>query len=382
MPRIFLCAGEPSGVGIGATLMRTLKQRLDGDVEFAGLGGPAMIDEGMRLIYDPARTATMWLWGNLKRIPAHRRALAACIEDWKTNRPDLVITIDYQAFHLYVGTNARKLGIPVLHFVSSQFWARRYHTLEPIRRAYSHVLCIHEFEKPYYDRAGIPATFVGNPLIERLEDRELDEDLLARLRGMDGPRLGILPGSRHAEIRGCLPVMLDAARRLNPRPHLLVSVGRPESRGFIEQEVARAGMAADVLDYSSGEILQASDVAMITSGTASMEAVYYGCPSAVVYRLSRLSYFFAKPHITCHIAQPNLVAGRQVVPEFLLTSGNGKAVAGAVQALLDDEGRRDEQRTAFAAIRERLLAGPRPSEAAAEVALSMLGDTTAAAATG
>ena len=99
MVKIFLSAGEPSGVAIGATLMRTLKERID-DLSFAGLGGPAMIDEGMRLIYDPAQTATMWFWGNLKRIPAHHRALKACIADWKRDPPDLVLTIDYQAFHL------------------------------------------------------------------------------------------------------------------------------------------------------------------------------------------------------------------------------------------------------------------------------------------
>ena len=146
--QIFVSAGEPSGVAIGAALMRTLKERIDG-IRFAGLGGPAMADEGMRTIDDLSRTATMWLWGNLKRIPSHRRALIACVEEWKQNRPDLVITIDYQAFHLYLGTSARAMGIPVLHFVGSQFWGRRYYTLEPIRRAYNHVLLIHEFEKRY-----------------------------------------------------------------------------------------------------------------------------------------------------------------------------------------------------------------------------------------
>ncbi|MHC4957981.1 MAG: lipid-A-disaccharide synthase [Planctomycetota bacterium] len=372
VPYVFMSAGEPSGVNIGATLMRTLKRRLDGDVSFAGLGGQPMIDEGMRLIYDPAQTATMWLWGNLKRIPAHRRALRACLEDWERERPDVLVSIDYQAFHLYVGTNARRLGIPVVHFVSSQFWARRYHTLEPIRRAYSHVLCIHEFEKQFYDAAGIPATFVGHPLFERLRQRELDEATLTRLRAIQGPKLGILAGSRHAEISGCLPVMLDAARRLNPRPHLLVSVGRPNSRAFIEQEVQRSGLDATVLDFSSGEILSTADCALITSGSASMEAVYYGCPCAVVYRLSAFSYFFAKPLIVSRIAQPNLVAGREILPEFLLVRGDGARVAPAIQRLFDDEGARAAQREAFEGMRERLLSGPLPSEAAADVVMSLL----------
>jgi lipid-A-disaccharide synthase len=366
-----MSAGEPSGVAIGATLMRTLKRRVP-QVAFAGLGGPAMVEQGLDQIYDPARTATMWLWGNLKRVPAHRRALHACIDDWERERPDLVVTVDYQAFHLFVGTHARRRGIPVVHFVSSQFWARRYYTLEPIRRAFSHVLCIHEFEKRYYDEAGIPATFVGHPLFERLENRPTDRSLLDRLGAMPAPRLGLLPGSRRAEIEGSLPVMLRAAHRLEPRPGLLVSAARPESKAFIERQARESGLQHEVVDLGSGEILQSADLALITSGSASMEAVYYGCPAVVVYRLSPLSYFFAKPHITCAIAQPNLVAGREVLPEFLLVSRRGRRVSAAAQRLLGSESEREKQRREFAAIREKLLSGPTPSEAAADVVQSYL----------
>ena len=180
--------------------MRTLKQRVDGELSFAGLGGPAMADEGMRLIYDLARTATMWLWGNLKRVPAHRRALKACIADWKRERPDVVVTIDYQAFHLFVGTHARALGIPVVHFVGSQFWGRRYFTLEPMRRAYSHVLVIHEFEKRYYEESNcIPVTFVGHPVFERLAQRPPAPELLARLQ--ETPSAAARPAARQPRER-------------------------------------------------------------------------------------------------------------------------------------------------------------------------------------
>jgi len=370
-PRFFLCAGEPSGVAIGATLMRTLTRRCPG-ATFAGLGGDAMIAEGLRLIYDPARTATMWLWGNLKRIPAHRRALRACVEDWGRERPDVVVTIDYQAFHLYIGTRARALGIPVVHYVGSQFWARRYFTLEPIRRAYSHVLLIHEFEKSYYDKANIPSTFVGHPLFERLAERPRDDAKVARLRALPPPRLGLLPGSRHGEITGVLPVMLDAALSLPGPLSLLISCARPDSRAFIEAEVAKRRLRAEILDTSSAEILSASDAALITSGSASMEAVYFDTPAAVLYRLSPLSYFFAKPHITCPIAQPNLVAGRIFMPEFLLPSGNSDGVAAAARTLLADADARAAQRAEFASIRERLLRHPAPSEAAADVVCSFL----------
>ena len=368
---LFLSAGEPSGVAIGATLMRTLKARLPG-ARFAGLGGGAMLEEGLRQIYDPARTAAMWLWGNLKRVPAHRRALRACVEDWRHERPDLVLTIDYQAFHLFVGTRARAMGIPVLHFVGSQFWGRRFYTLGPIRRAYDHVLLIHEFEKELYDRAGIPATFVGHPLFERLSARRLDAEAVAAFRALPGPRLGLLPGSRQGEIAASLPVMLGAAARLSPPPSLLVSCARPESRPAMERALARSGLRGAVVDLASGEILAAADAALITSGSASMEAVFYGCPAVVLYRLDWFNYFFARPHIVGFIAQPNLVARRAVVPEFLLGSKNARGVADAARTLLADPAARAAQREAFAAIRARLLAGPKPSEAASDVVERMV----------
>ncbi len=371
MVKLFLSAGEPSGVAIGATLMRTLKARIPG-VTFAGLGGGAMLEEGLRPIFDPASTAAMWLWGNLKRVPAHRRALKACIEDWTRERPDLVITVDYQAFHLFVGTRARALGIPVLHFVGSQFWGRRFYTLGPIRRAYDHVLLIHEFEQELYDRAGIPATYVGHPLFERLRARRLDEAAVAEFRGLPGPRLGLLPGSRQGEIAASLPVMIAAAARLSPAPSLLVSCARPDARPAMERALARSALRGRVVDYSSGEILAASDAALITSGSASMEAVFFACPAAVLYRLDWFNYFFARPHIVGFIAQPNLVARRAIVPEFLLGSGNPRGVAAAAQRLLSDPAAREAQGREFAAIRERLLRGPKPSEAASDVVERML----------
>ena len=374
MPRIFVSAGEPSGVNIAATLMRTLKRRRD-DFEFAGLGGEAMVEEGLQQIYNPAATATMWLWGNLKRVPAHRRALRASIADWEANRPALMVTVDYQAFHLYMGTRAKRREIPVVHYVSSQFWARRYYTLETIRHAYTHVLCIHAFEKRFYDEEGIPATYVGHPLFERLEARGLDEALVERLKRpgtSDRPVLGVLPGSRGPEIKYCLPVMLDAAKRMQPQPKVLISAAHDPSRERIDALAAASGLDTEVLAYSSGEILTAADVALITSGSASMEAVYYGCPAVVIYRLTPVSYFFAKPIVVSYIAQPNLIAGKEIVPELLLIREDGEAVAAAARKLLEDDNARKEQLAAFTRIRERLLSGPKPSERAADVVMSYL----------
>jgi len=368
MPRIFMSAGEPSGMNIAVALMRTLKDRMP-DVEFVGLGGQAMVDEDMQQLWDPTETAAMWLWGNLKRIPAHRQALRDTIAEWERERPDLVITVDYQAFHLYLGSAARERGIPVLHCVSSQFWARRFWTLEPIRRAYDHVLCIHEFEKPYYDAAGIAATFIGHPLFERLPRRELDPERIERFRALPSPRIGLLPGSRLGEIRHNLPVMLDAARRLRDEPHLIVSCGRPGSEALIRELVAAQDVKAEVIPYSTGEILTACDAALITSGTASMEAVYYGCACVIMYRVDLINYYFAKPHIASMIGQPNLIAGKQVAPEFLMASRSGKRVGAALQGVLDDPA---EQLEAFQRIRAHLLDGPTSSERAADVVEAML----------
>ncbi|MFQ5845341.1 MAG: lipid-A-disaccharide synthase [Planctomycetota bacterium] len=371
MAHLFLSAGDASGVAIGAQLMRTLKERLPG-VTFAGLGGPAMVEEGMRLLYDPASYSAMWLWGNLRRVPEHIKVLRRCEEDWERQRPDAVIAIDYQAFHLFLGTRARARGLPVVHFVGSQFWGRRYWTLEPARRAYSHVLLIHEFEKPYYDAAKIPATYVGYPMFERLRQESLDPELIGRLRRLPSPRLALLPGSRRLEIKSSLPLMLEVARGLEPRPYLLVSEGHPQKGRRVRRTVARSGLEGEVFSGSLGEILSAADLALVTSGSATMEAVYHGCPSVILYRIHPFSYFIAKPHIVGFFAKPNLIAGREIVPEFLLGSFNPRPVAEQARRLLRDASAREEQRRDFAALKERLLGGPVPSQAAADVVVRTL----------
>ena len=371
-PHLFLSSGDPSGVAIGAGLMRTLKTHAPG-ITFAGLGGDEMVAEGMRLIMDPATKSAMWLMGNLKRVPLHAKMRRLSQEDWERSRPDALITIDYQAFHLFLGTSAQERGIPVIHFVGSQFWGRRYYTLGPIRRAYSHVLLIHEFEKPYYDEAGIDATYVGYPLFERLQHRELNAERLEYLRTLPTPRLALLPGSRHLEITASLPVMLEVAQRMQPRPYLLVSQGHPHKRSRVQRMLADSGMPGEVFDGAVGEILTEAELALITSGTATMEALYYGCPSVVIYRLHPFTYFIGKPHTPGFIAMPNLLAREEIVPEFLMGSRNPKRVAAAAQSLLDNADERDEQRRHFKEIKQRVLSGPVPSQAAAEVVLRIIG---------
>ena len=137
-------------------------------------------------------------------------------------------------------------------------------------------------------------------------------------------------------------------------------------------KVAASGIEAEVIDYSSGEILSCADVAMITSGSATLEAVYYGCPATILYRLSPVSYFFAKPMVVTHIGQPNIIARREIAPEFLQITDHGEAIAEAAQRFIDDEDAREEQLTAFREIRDRLLSGPKPSERAADVVLSYI----------
>ena len=166
--------------------------------------------------------------------------------------------------------------------------------------------------------------------------------------------------------------MLAAAGRLEPKPHLVVSAAREASRPFIEKELAESGLPGEVVDLASGEILSSSDLAFITSGSATMEAVYYGCPAVVVYRIHPLSYFFAKPHIAGFIAQPNLIAGKDIVPELLLGSNNPAPVASAAQHLLKSRPARDAQLREFEVLRRQLLDGPVPSQKAADVATNML----------
>lgn len=335
--RILLSAGEASGDRLGAGLAAALRERSPG-VELAGMGGDSMAAAGVRLVAHASDVAVVGIAEVAARLPALRRAMRALVETIERERPDLVVSVDFPDFHLRLAARARRSGVPVVHFVGPSVWAWRRGRLRRIRRDVRRMLVLYPFEVACYEDAGIPVTFVGHPAVE---DAGAAGGSLAEVGLEPGVEaVALLPGSRTGEIERLLPPMLGAAgilRRRRRRLHFVVPCASTAPRERIEALVARSGLEGiHVAGPSSPALLGACVAGIVASGTATLEAALAGLPSVVVYRLHPLTYAVARTLVrTEHVALPNLILGRRVVPELIQGDCTPERIAAEVERWLD-----------------------------------------------
>ncbi|MDN3521359.1 lipid-A-disaccharide synthase [Halomonas ramblicola] len=395
MRRVYLVAGELSGDILGAGLMRTLKARHPG-IEFRGIGGPRMLEEGIDGRFPLETLSVMGLVEVLKHLPrlvGVRRELKRDALAWQ---PDILIGIDAPDFNLGLERQLREAGLTTAHYVSPSVWAWRQGRVKGIARAVDAMLTFLPFEAAFYRRHHVPVAFVGHPLADELP---LENDRAAARAALglpaEGQVLALLPGSRANEIRFLGETFLAAAGRLcAARPGLSIVMPAATPARRAELEALLAGHAAlrdrvTLVDGRSREAMVASDCVLLASGTAALEAMLCHRPMLVAYRMAPATHWLAKRLVkTEWIALPNLIARETLVPELIQDAASPAAIAGQLAALLDDdEGRaalearfagmhaglqRDASRRAAEAI-EALVAGePLPEsvspERAAEVA--------------
>ena len=283
--------------------------------------------------------------------------LASAIE---TERPDLVVPIDFPDFNFRLAARARAAGVPVVYFVSPQVWAWRSGRVRKIRRLVRRILVLFPFEVPFYERAGVPVTFVGHPVVEAAGAAAPRAEVFARA-GLDPARpvVALLPGSRHSEVSRLLPVLLGAAailRRTRPELQFVVARAATIGDGQIEPAVAATGlggMAVTSQDFSA--FLRFAAAGAVASGTATLEAALAGLPMVVVYRMGAVSWSIGRRLVRVdHVALPNLIAGRRIVPELLQDDCTPDAVAAALRAYLDDPARVERIRRELGEVRGRL----------------------------
>ena len=370
-PTILLVAGEASGDLHGAALAHALRT-VRPEVRLLGMGGPRMAAAGVELLVPCEDVAVVGLTevvahgGQILR--AFRRLSAALHRD----RPALVVLIDFPDFNIRLGRRARRRGIPVIYFVSPQVWAWRRGRLRILRRIVRKMLVIFPFEEPLYRAAGIDVTFVGHPLLDRLEGVPGREEARRRLGIGPAERVvALLPGSRRGEVARHLPVMLAAAARLAAGAGPLtvaVAVADGVPHGLIEALAAAAPLPVRLLEGRTYEALRAADVSLVVSGTATLEAALLGAPMVITYRMSFLSYALARLLVRVpFIGMANLVAGREIVPELIQYRATPDRLAAAARALLEDPGARDAMRAAFSEVRARLGEPGAPERAAHEI---------------
>ena len=359
MPSICLVAGDPSGDAHAARLIQELNAR-PGPWTFTGLGGPAMQRAGVLLLDDLTRASAIGPFDAARHLGRFLRAKRLLEHHLKTQRPDLVILVDFGDFNLpVVAPLVKRHGLPILYYISPQVWAWGRWRLASIRRYVDRMVVFFPFEEAFYRREGIPVTWVGHPLVEEARPTLGREEAMVRF-GLNGWRMtvGLLPGSRADEVRRHLPLMLASARRIAwrmPGVQFLVPRAPTVPRQTLEPLCARSRVEVRLANETVYDALQLMDSAIVASGTATLEAACCGVPMVVVYRASWPTYLAARAVIRVpHIAMVNVVAERAVVPELLQHRATPSRVATAVMELLRDAERSRVMQADLAEVKTRL----------------------------
>ena len=375
MPRLLVSCGEPSGDLYGAELVRHLRP-LVGSLDVFGLGGDRLQGQGARLTAHVRDLAVVGLLEVVSHLPRLRRIFRQVLAEVDANRPDVAVLVDYPDFNLRLAKELRRRDIPVVYYVSPQVWAWRRGRVRAIRETVSRMLVIFPFEEAMYREAGVPVTFVGHPLVDLVHPAE-DRAAFLRSCGLDPDRavVGILPGSRRKEVAHNVGPLAAAAGRLARRkPELQFLVALAPSLDPAPVERAFAASGARIVAGATHGVLGASRLALVASGTATVEAALLGVPMVVVYRVSRLTYGLGRPLVKVpHFAMVNLVAGRTVVPELMQSDFTPDRVAEAAAALLDDPARYERMRQDLEEVRRRLGQPGASARAAARVAEAFAG---------
>jgi len=339
MPTIplLLSAGEASGDMYAARLAAALKQRLD--VAIFGMGGPQMRAAGVEIITDYSEVSVVGITEVIKRLPSLVRAMRRLVDEAQRRKPPFAILTDFPGFHLRLARKLRPTGIRNVYYICPQFWAWRPWRVNLVRRRFAKALCIFPFEEKFYADAGVPVKFIGHPLVGNVQ-ATLSRESFCKKYGLqeDAQILTVLPGSRRGEIAHHLPVLVDAfaeIRRSVSAPLEIIVAVAPELDPSRLQGKFPAGSRIHFVKNDTYNALSAADLAIVSSGTATVETALLGKPMIVVYRLSPLTALLAKPLIRTKLfGMVNLIAGRAVVPELIQDNFTPQRLAAEAASLL------------------------------------------------
>jgi lipid-A-disaccharide synthase len=342
---IYIVAGEPSGDLLGGRLMRALKERTDGQVRFAGIGGETMAAEGLQSRVALSELAVM---GVLEVLPAARRIfrrVAETVEDIQRQKPAALVTIDSSGFTWRIAERLRKRGskLPMIHYVAPMVWAWRGGRAKRMARWYDHLMALLPFEPPYFTAVGLSCGYVGHSVVESGADRG-DGPAFRRRHAIaeDTPLLAMLPGSRRGEVGTLLPVFAQVAQCVaDTHPNLRIVV--PTTANVADQvEAALAAWPLPTLVLRGGaekyDALAASNAALAASGTVALELAMAKLPTVITYRINPITHAYVSRVVKVDYANlVNVVLGREAVPEFLQYDCKPEKLAPAVTRLLDDK---------------------------------------------
>jgi lipid-A-disaccharide synthase len=373
---VMVVAGEASGDLHGSHLVRSLKS-LQPELEICGMGGQEMAAAGMELLCDISELAVMGIAEVVSRLGAIRKAMQSLEQCWQQRLPDLLILIDYPGFNLMLAAKAKKLGIPVMYYISPKVWAWGRGRIKKIRRFVDRMAVILPFEKDFYRKYGIEVEFVGNPLLDAVKN-DITKDQFFKKHDIDpvSTVVGILPGSRRQEIVKMLPVFLAAAKRIQLQERKIVFL-LALAPGLSQTDLTDNGLLdvdLDIRVVAEGryDLMASCDVVMAASGTVTLELAILNVPMVVAYRVAPVTFFFGRLLVNVpFFSLVNLVAGQKVVVELLQQEASPEKISEEVQRLLADQ-------NAYVAMKKRLkeitgqLGEPGASTRTARLALELV----------
>ncbi|MFN8543314.1 MAG: lipid-A-disaccharide synthase [Candidatus Binatia bacterium] len=372
--RVLLVAGEASGDVHGADLLAALRRECP-DVRVFGIGGAQLRAAGMETVVDSAEVATVGATEALGHLRVLLRAYRALVRIIHDEPPDLCILIDFPEFNLRLARAAKRAGVPVLYYIAPQVWAWRRGRVRKIARRVDRLAVVFPFEPPLYAERLAGVEFVGHPSLDRVRVTCGREETL-RGHGLDPAKrlVVLLPGSRPKEVDQLLPPMVEARRLLAAEPDVQFALALAHTVPQESVAAALGGAAIPVIADDTYNLVAAADVALVASGTATLECALLETPMVIVYRLAPVTFALARLLVrgVRHIGMPNIIAGHEVVPELLQGEVTGDRIAAAARGILDDPARHAAIVRDLHEVRRRLGGGGAARRAAA-IAAEMLG---------
>lgn len=378
---IMVLAGEPSGDFHGAHLLEQIK-KIDPHVRLTGIGGDLMKDQGMELFFHINKLSVMGVTEVLSQLAVIKKAFNTFRKMVMADRPCLLIVIDYPGFNLKAAAFAWKHSIPVLYYITPKVWAWHKSRIKKIRKYVSHAALILPFETAFFRKEKVASTFVGHPLLDYYTEEMVKPVFQEEIAGERGKKdgyefiIGLLPGSREAEIENLFEIMLQSARIIREktgRVIFLVSMADSVNQEKFNSILGRYNHdnMFEVIKGHPARIFAKSDFLVAASGTVTLEAAIFGIPMVIIYKMSPITYFLAKTFVRVKYAGlANIIAGREIVPELIQNNATPEKISGKVISLLNTKD--------LSLMRERLLmvrkmlGGRGASERTAKIAMNML----------
>lgn len=350
-PHIFVSAAEPSADLHAASLVRAVRARCP-EARFTGVAGPRMRQAGCESVFDMTAHSSM-LMGAFGHVHHGYRMLALSKRVLESQRFNAAVAVDSPILNLRVSRRAKSLQVPVLYYIAPQLWAWAGSLrINAVRAGVDRIACLLPFEEPYFRSYGVEANYVGHPLFATLAAHQLDSEAVERLRQGGGSVLAILPGSRRHVVTENFPSQLKVAQALRSRFNdlkVLVSIANPQVRPLLADLSRAVSIPIEFHEGQNAELLRAADLALVVSGTITLEAAYHRTPMIVMYNSSRLMYQLVRVIISTRFySLPNILADRELVPEFMPYYTSVEPIIARAAALLSDATARQRVSAALA----------------------------------